>query len=746
MAAGPRTLRCTVLLCALVPVLLAGDELYTGTVQPFLAKNCAGCHNEKNSSGGVSFSSWLKANSQTALADRTRWELVARKIRTGEMPPKELPRPAAEISATVVKWVGDSYARIDRETPPDPGRITAHRLNRYEYKNAVRDLLGLTLNVADDFPVDPYGYGFDNIGDALTLSPVLTEKYLKAAEHIANIAVPPAGPVKPVMSRYVAERMGQARQLHIQTLHEFPVDGEYTLRSAWFQGLRAGMHVEGRLFFDGKEVAKIPLTVFTEMDRGFEKPGVFATAGVHQFEAEITVLDFIKGELPYLEYIQVYGPNQVKAAAESTAFRRLFVCQQHTTACAKQILAPLAQRAYRRPTTPAELNSLLHLTSLARQQGDSFEAGIRLALEAILISPNFLFRIEHDPAGGAPIHPVTDLELATRLSFFLWSSIPDEELLKSAAAGRLRPNLKAEVQRMLQDRRAHSLVENFASQWLQFRNLDVLQPDPAKFPEYTADLREAMRRETELFVNAVIQEDRSILDFLDGRFTFLNERLAKHYGIPNVTGRAFRRVELDGTERSGILTQASVLTVSSYPTRTSPVIRGKWVLENLLGTPPPPPPPDVPPLNEAKVGTTASLREQLEQHRADPTCAGCHARMDPLGFGLENYDAIGRWRKLDGKFPIDPSGTLPNGKSFSGAGELKAILRSDPHAFTQALAEKLLTYALGRGLENYDRAAVDSITAQVEQNGYKFSVLIRAIVESAPFGMRHAAAAQEPVK
>ncbi len=730
-----------ILLCAalITSRLQAADELYTGTVQPFLLKNCTACHNDKTASGGVSFSNWLKADAATALADRSRWEQVAQKVRAGEMPPKGLPRPAAAQAEAFVRWIETSYAKLDRETPPDPGRVTAHHLNRYEYRNAVRDLLGLTLNVADDFPVDPYGYGFDNIGDALTLSPVLTEKYLKAAEHIANIAVPAAGPVKPLMSRYVAERMGQARQLHIQTLHEFPVDGEYTLRSAWFQGLRVGVRLEGRLFFDGKEVAKIPLTVYTEMDRGFEKPGVFATAGVHKVEAEITALDTIKGELPYLEYIQVYGPDKVRAAAESAAYKRLFVCQQHTVACAKQILTPLVHRAYRRPPTPGEMASLLRLTALAQQKGDSFAAGIRLAVEAVLINPNFLFRIERDPVAGKPVHPVSELELASRLSFFLWSSIPDDELLRLAEAGQLRANLDKQLPRMLRDQRARSLVENFGGQWLQFRNLDVLQPDPKKFPEYTAELREAMRTETELFLNEVIAEDRSILDFLDGRFTFLNERLAKHYGIPNVTGSGFRRVELDGTERSGILTQASVLTVSSYPTRTSPVIRGKWVLENLLGTPPPPPPPDVPPLNEAKVGTSASLREQMEQHRANPACAGCHSRMDPIGFGLENYDAIGRWRKLDGKFPVDSSGTLPNGKSFHGAQELKTILRSDPHAFTQAFTEKMLTYALGRGLENYDRAAVNNIVAQVERGGYRYSALIRAIVESAPFQMRHAA-------
>jgi hypothetical protein len=336
------------------------------------------------------------------------------------------------------------------------------------------------------------------------------------------------------------------------------------------------------------------------------------------------------------------------------------------------------------------------------------------------------------------MHRVTDLELASRLSYFLWSSMPDDELLNLAEKGRLHTPavLSAQVGRMLADPKAHALVENFGGEWLQIRNLDVLKPDPLKFPEYDAQLRDDMRTETEMFFQAIVQEDRSILDFLDGNFTFLNERLAKHYGIAGVTGNNFRRVTLDGTQRGGVLTQASVLTVSSYPTRTSPVIRGKWVLDNILNTPPPPPPPDVPAIDEKAVGNTMSMRQQLEKHRANAVCAGCHARMDPLGFGLENYDAIGRWRTTEGKFPIDASGVLPNGKSFTGAAELKEILKADSGTFVRALSEKMLTYALGRGLEAYDRPAVEKIVKDVENNGFRFSQLIRSTVGSLPFQMR----------
>jgi hypothetical protein len=473
------------------------------------------------------------------------------------------------------------------------------------------------------------------------------------------------------------------------------------------------------------------------MDRGFEKPGIAVTAGLHKVEADIRYDGYLK-DPPYLEYLQIYGPNRQLAREVNATYRRIFTCSEQTPGCARRIIEPLAHRAYRRPVSSAELKELTSLVTIAQKRGDSFQQGIRLALEAILVNPNFLFRVERDAGAAGTVHRISDLELASRLSYFLWSSMPDDELLALAEANRLHtPDvLHAQMKRLLTDKRSRSLVENFAGQWLQFRNLDVLKPDPQKFPEFDASLREAMRTETQMFFAAIVKDDRSILDFLDGRFSFVNERLAKHYGMDGVTGREFRRVDLDGSQRSGVLTQASVLTVSSYPTRTSPVIRGKWVLENLLDTPPPPPPPDVPPLNEGAVGTTVSLREQLEKHRANPVCAGCHARMDPIGFGLENYDAIGRYRTMDGKFSIDSSGTLPSGKSFSGAAELKTILRNDPQTFTRALTVKLLTHALGRGLEPYDRPAVATITQRVQQSDYRSSALIQAIVDSVPFQMR----------
>jgi hypothetical protein len=401
------------------------------------------------------------------------------------------------------------------------------------------------------------------------------------------------------------------------------------------------------------------------------------------------------------------------------------------------MLATLARRAYRRPPAKPEVDELANLAATVRRNGDSFDEGIRVGLQAILMSPNFLFRVEHDPR-GAGINTVDDYNLASRLSYFLWSTMPDEDLLRAAAHKELtRPAvLEAQVRRMLNDPKSHALVENFAAQWLGLRLLERKKPDPAHFPLVDDELLDAMRRETTLFTRAIMQEDRSVLDFLDGCFTFVNGPLALYYGIPGVTGEDFQRVELDGRKRGGVMTQGAILSVSSYATRTSPVIRGKWVLENLLGTPPPPPPPDVPPLQESNIGKDASLRQRLEQHRANPACAVCHRQMDPIGFGLENYDAAGAWRDNEGSFPIDSSGTLPGGTSFNGPGELKRVLRNQSGLFARNLTEKMLTYALGRGLEPYDRPAVDRIVERLAANDYRFSTLVTEIVNSTPFRMR----------
>jgi hypothetical protein len=721
-------------------------------VKPFLKQNCIGCHNQKLSSGGLNLQAFLAQTATEALGDREHWELVVSKLRAGEMPPKGLPRPAAEQIAGVTGWLEAEYARRDRNAKPDPGRVTARRLNRNEYNNTVRDLLGVRLRVADDFPVDPYGYGFDNIGDVLSLSPVLTEKYLKAAERVANAAVP-SGPQKVMSARYTSQAMGQGFHLHVQVVHNFPVAGDYVIHTAWEQGFQAGTKFKGYIYLDGKEVKGKDITIYTEMDRGFETDPLFVTEGPHKVETQMVVGAGIskagytgseKGPKPYPEFLMIRGPLKQLPLEQTESYRRIFVCGHapghHEPACARKILEPLLRRAFRRPVERQEVDRMVALVAMAQEREHSFEAGIRVAIEAILMSPNFLFRIEHDPSRPG-VYALSGAELASRLSYFLWSSMPDDELLSLAEKGRLRDPavLHAQVRRMMADPKGHRLVENFGGEWLQTRNLDALKPDAKLFPEFDAELRDDMRTETEMFFESIVKEDRSILDFLDGRFTFVNERLAKFYGIEGVTGREFQRVALDGKQRAGVLTQASVLTVSSYATRTSPVVRGKWILENLLNTPPPEPPPDVPTLDENGVGTVASVRQRLESHRANPACAGCHARMDPLGFGLENYDAIGRWRTSDGNFPVDSAGVLPDGTKFSGSEELRAVLAAKKAQFTRALTEKILTYALGRGLEDYDRPAVERIAESVERNGYRFSQLIDSTVESVPFRMRRGA-------
>jgi hypothetical protein len=445
-----------------------------------------------------------------------------------------------------------------------------------------------------------------------------------------------------------------------------------------------------------------------------------------------------------IDFLELRGPFNAGALALSESHERLFVCGhangKHQPECARTILTLLARRAYRRPPSAAEVDALVRMVELAAREGESFEKGIAVALQAVLVSPHFLFRIERDAAPNDPraVHALGDHELATRLSYFLWSSMPDEQLQRLADAGELRKAgvLQAEVRRMLLDPKARALVENFAGQWLQIRNLDTVKPDPERVPGFDEELRAAMRTETEMFFEAVVREDRSILDFVDGGFTYLNERLARNYGIRGVTGAEFRRVPLRTAQRGGVLTQASILTVLSYANRTSPVLRGKWLLENFLNAPPPPPPPDVPNLKEEAIGSSSSLRRQLEQHRTNAVCASCHSRMDVLGFGLENYDAIGAWRTRDGKFPVDASGVLPGGKRFRTPSELKAILKADREAFSRCLTEKMLTYALGRGLERYDRPVVDSIVGRLAQRQYRFSALVAEIVAARPFQQR----------
>ena len=781
---------------------------------PFIARNCRTCHNPLLKNAGLSFDAYpLPASLGT---DPDVWQKVVEKLRTRQMPPPPFPGPDPVQTASLVRWIEGELAAAEAALPPDPGRVTARRLNRTEYDNTVRDLLGVNLRPGDSFPQDDAGYGFDNIGDVLSVSPVLLEKYLKAAEKVSRAALFGAEALKPTLTRlqpmgakidpsptvlFEYDQTGLSLPNALHVLHRFPVDAEYLFRIVPAGSRPSGAEpVQIGVFLDGHEIQVV------EVDAG-EGPSFTSfqndlTGKTREFRARVSagehwvaasVLHLYEG-LPWsyggpnparrptpspppfrppenatpekveearkryeariaqkapandarVRHIELIGPYAPAQGASAESLQKVYACGhltgKHGPACARTILTSLARRAYRRPVTPADVDPLVRLAAGSRKRGESFEQGIALALGAMLVSPDFLFRIETGPPAvlGEPLQRIGPHALASRLSYFLWASMPDEELLRCADEGTLQDPavLAAQVRRMLKDPKARALVEAFGGQWLQFRALESVAPDRERFPAFENNLRFSMRRESELFLESVIREDRSILDLLDGKYAFLNERLARHYGIPGVQGQEFRRVDLAGTPRGGVLTQGSVLTVSSYSTRTSPVLRGKWVLDNLLAAPPPAPPAGVPRLDESTVGVDRSLRQQMEAHRTNATCAACHVRMDPLGFGLENFDAVGAWRTQDGKFPVDATGALPDGRTFSGPEELEAVLRQDKDAFTRALTEKLLTYALGRGLERYDRRTVKAIAQRVAESDYRFSVLVMEIAQSLPFQMR----------
>jgi len=636
----------------------------------------------------------------------------------------------------------------------DPGHVTARRLNRGEYNNTIRDLLAIDFQPAADFPADDSGYGFDNIGDVLSLSPILMEKYLAAAEKIAKAAILPRPLPQATMVRHGrGENRRSITAPGLIVSHRFPVEGDYTFVVTLVyrpDPVRVAFSLDGQPY---------PSSDVQDGADHWRTAEVRAhvSAGQHTLDAELISdgprapdPDFESGKSerplrdPMVGNIEVRGPYNPVTPPPSESYRRVFTCTDaagpQSLQCARVDLETLARRAYRRPVTSAEINGLVRFVQMARDQGDSFEQGMQVALTAILVSPHFLFRIEHDPDPAKPaVHDISEFELATRLSYFLWASMPDEELFQLASKQDLRKPqiLDAQVRRMLADPKSKALVDNFGAQWLQLRSLDRIQPDPDRFPKFNDELRRDMKRETELFFQYIIQEDRSILDFIDADYTFVNARLAKFYGLPQVDSNQFQRVQLPpDSHRGGVITQAAILTASSFPNRTSPVLRGKWILENILNAPPPPPPPDVPNLDQNAVGSSASMRQQLEAHRTNPVCNACHASMDPLGFGLENFDAIGRWRTKDGNFPIDATGRLPNGKTFDGPEGLKQLLLSDQTIFTKCLAEKLLTYALGRGLQDYDQPAVESIVNRTAASDYRFSALIEAIISSRPFRQR----------
>lgn len=725
---------------------------FNQAVTPVVTKTCTPCHNDRSAAGDLNLGAFTVASS---IADqRDGWERIIQKVRSGEMPPKGIPRPVSELDS-MVKFIEGEFARADKNIKPDPGRVTAKRLNRNEYSNTIRDLLTIDFRAEKDFPTDDSGYGFDNIGDVLTISPILMEKYLTAAERIAARAIGADPMPKPLEAEY-SKKNSNIRRLdrsNVEATHRIDFDGEYVVRFG-FPGERASdaKPVDMGFWMDGKLLRTIKvetrpsgLVYFNPYSE--EEIRIDLPEGDHVFRA-----GFINDELvkkldekdafsdkknKFIGMITFLGPHASKG--EKPSRKKILICDLKTgDVCAEKIIAELAHKAYRRPVTKADTAPLMKFYRMAKAEGQSAEQGIQLAIQAMLVSPHFLFRIEHDakPTDATAVHKITDVELAARLSYFLWSSMPDEELQRLAETGKLRTVLPAQIKRMMNDERASALASNFAGQWLEIRNLDSIKPDPQKFPTWTPELRDAMKTETRMFFEYMLRENRPMSEFIDAKFTFLNERLAKHYGIDGVEGPEFRRVELTNEQRGGILSHGSVLAVSSYPTRTSPVIRGKYILQNILGAPPPPPPPDVPALNEEQVETAGSLRQQMEKHRTNAVCASCHNKMDVLGFGLENYDAIGRWRSKDGKFDLDVSGTFPTGKSFSTPAEMRTLLKEEIPQFARCITEKMLTYGLGRGLERYDRHAVDEIVARMAKANYPFQSLVFEIVDSLPFQMR----------
>ena len=797
----------------ITPASVRGFE---SVVKPFVSEYCYGCHGDKGEpKNGLNIQSFRTVES--LIDQRNHWEDVVGMLRRSEMPPVEEDQPDEKQRQAVATWLERELARIDRATPPDPGRVTARRLNRSEYNNTIRDLLGVDTHPADDFPQDDSGYGFDNIADVLSLSPVLMEKYVTAADRIAREALFGPAVLKPTLTRLRSEgrRVIEARTFPerydvtglslpnaFHAIHRIPVEGEYLVR-VFLGGLRPlnSEPVTISLWVDDREIAsevhdpekfgrfevdrqdfggqthdfrvklaqgdrKIAVAIprifeglpsryggpnpSTKPDppREFKPPPDTPPERLaflkQRFQEAQAVLEKIPLNGVRVANVEVGGPYSQLTTPSRETVAKIYTCGHvnggHQATCVSRIMTSLAARAFRRPVTTRELNKYVELVHQVQEKESSLEEGLAVGIQALLVSPDFLFRIERDraPSASATSYRISQHELASRLSYFLWASMPDAELRRAADTGSLRnPQVLAtQVRRMLRDPKSRALAENFAGQWLQFRALESVTRDRERFPEFEDYLRLSMRKETELFVEHVIREDRSILDFVDGKYSFLNERLARHYGIPDVAGPEFRRVDLTGSPRGGVVTHGSVLTVSSYSTRTSPVLRGKWILDNLLDAPPPDPPADVPNLDETVIGTSASMRTQLEEHRKNPTCASCHRRMDPLGFGLENFDAVGAWRTLDGKLPIDSSGTLPDGRTFNGPEELRKILMSDRDAFARALTSKLLTYALGRGLERYDAKTIKLIASRLPAKQYRFSALVLEIVNSLPFQSR----------
>jgi hypothetical protein len=760
-----------------------------------LDRYCVTCHNTRLKTAGLSLDD-LDIGAIGSHAET--WEKVLRKIRAGQMPPVGRPRPDAAAASAFTSALAASLERA-ADASPNPGRPAVHRLNRTEYTNSIRDLLALEIDGRTLLPADDTdAHGFDNNADVLTVSPALAARYLSAARKISRLAVGRSSattiqtyrvPRQMIQDERAGERLPFGSRGGTAIEHYFPTDGEYVIKIRlqtnnydYVKGLADPHDLEVRVdrrrikvftigglkegaapaswggtLYGSAEWEKYALQVHNDLE-----VRIPVKAGRHELGISFVrkaweqddVLQPRQGGWPLssdemfdsnpgVDTVIVEGPYEPGGLSDTPARRRIFTCQPRNgsdESCAKSIVSAIARRAYRRPLTEQDVSALVEFYRSGNRDA-GFEAGIQRALERILVSPDFLFRIEQQPDGvpANGVYRLTDVELASRLSFFLWSSMPDDELLTAAERGRLKDPavLERQVRRMLADARSKALVDNFAGQWLVLRNIRDASPDPDLFPDFDENLRDAFLQETTLFFESQLKDDRSVVELLSANYTYLNERLARHYEIPNVFGSRFRRVALADSHRGGLLGQGSLLTVTSYPNRTSPVLRGKWLLETILGTPPPPPPPDVPALQErGEGGKVASVRERLEMHRSNPACSGCHSVMDPLGFALENFDPVGRWRTHDAGTPVDASGALPSGAKFEGVAGLRELLLQQREQFATNVTDRLMAYALGRTVEYYDLPSIRRIARAAAPDDYRWSSIILGIVKSAPFQMR----------
>jgi hypothetical protein len=745
-----------------------------------LDKYCVSCHNQRLRTGSLALDT-LDVTQVSAAPDT--WEDVVRKVQTGAMPPPGMPRPdAATLSAVVTSL----SAALDRAATPNPGRPLLHRLNRAEYANVVRDLLAVDVDVRSLLPADDSAFGFDNNADLLVVSPSLLERYLSAADRVSALAVGDMTTAPGSETYYTKGDQSQSQHLEglplgtvggIGVRHTFPLDGEYELRVALnrtnLEAIRGLEHphqleitVDGeRVFLEnigGDAESGQSGAITTRSDATDARLHVrvpikagprLVTAAFIRKIAENTnrLRPFLRSNAgtydstgrPHVKSLTLTGPYNPTGPGDTPSRRKVFVCRPTTAAaeepCARRILTTLARSAYRRPVAESDMAPLLSFYRDGRKKG-SFDTGIQLGVRRLLASPTFIFRVEEDPASVAPgaTYRVSDIELASRLSFFLWSSMPDDTLLDLAAAGRLRQPavLEAQVRRMLADPKGQALIENFAGQWLHVRNLQNIAPNTDEFPDFDNDLRDAFRRETELFFGSIVHEDRNVLDLMTADYTFVNERLAKHYGMPNVYGSHFRRVTVTGDARRGLLGKGSILLATSHADRTAPTLRGKWILENLLGSPPPAPPANVPPFEQTATAKPRTIRERLESHRANPSCAGCHRTMDGLGFTLENFNAVGAWRDREVGGEVNAEGAMTDGQRAVGVAGLRTALLAHSEVFVGTVTEKLMTYGLGRGLQHYDMPVVRDIVRDAAPQGNRFSALVMGIVKSTPFQMR----------